>query len=102
MTKRRRFHGATYNPARDHDRLSAQYDQVFAVMRDGKARTFSRIRLEAWRKFDVLHPLPSISARLRDMRKPEFGGHTVESECVRQGLWLYRLILRRRPRKVRR
>jgi hypothetical protein len=31
------------------------------------------------------------SARVRDLRKPRFGGYTVERRHVRDGLWEYRL-----------
>lgn len=42
--------------------------------------------------------LPAISARIRDLRKPMFGGHTVERERVRgkTQLFRYRLELRTR------
>jgi hypothetical protein len=37
------------------------------------------------------YPEASISARIRDLRKPKFGGHTVERRHVSKGLWEYRL-----------
>ena len=33
----------------------------------------------------------SVSARLRDLRKPRFGGHTVERRRRTQSVWEYRL-----------
>lgn len=38
-------------------------------------------------------PQASVSARLRDLRKQRFGGHTVEREYVSRGLFHYRLIV---------
>jgi hypothetical protein len=36
-------------------------------------------------------PEASVSARIRDLRKPRFGGHTVERRRCANGLWEYRL-----------
>jgi len=36
-------------------------------------------------------PEASISARLRDLRKPRFGGLTVERKYIRRGLFAYRV-----------
>lgn len=93
MAARRKFGGATYDRARDHDRLSRQYDRVFRVMRDGLWRTLRAIRRQTG------EPTTSISARLRDMRKPEFGRHEVERRYMGDGLWSYRLIVRKRKRR---
>ncbi len=40
--------------------------------------------------------IPTISARIRDLRKPQFGGHTVHRRPVagKPGLYQYRLELR--------
>jgi len=48
-------------------------------MRDGEWRTLGEIS-EA-----TGHPEASVSARLRDFRKPRFGGHTVNR---RRGKWV--------------
>lgn len=82
------FSGQTYDHERDHKRLSAQYWQVFGLMADGKWRTLEAIS----RELDGA-PTPSISARLRDMRKKRFGSHTVERHYVDRGLYAYRLIV---------
>lgn len=34
----------------------------------------------------------SVSARLRDLRKPEFGGHTVERQRMPNGHFVYRMV----------
>jgi hypothetical protein len=81
-----RFDGATFDRQRDEERLSAQYARVFRLMEDGAWRSLSEIG----RYTDA--PSPSVSARLRDMRKKRFGGHTVERRYMGVGLFEYRLI----------
>jgi hypothetical protein len=78
--------GATFDAKRDAVRLNAQAQDVWDLMRDGK-----------WRSLAVIsrcthHPQTSVSARLRDFRKPRFGGHTVERHYLSLGLWVYRLV----------
>ncbi len=84
------FDGKTYDPARDKGRLTKQIQRVFAAMVGGKWRTIAGI---AHLTGD---PEASVSARLRDLRKPKFGGHKVEREYVARGKWKYRLIARGR------
>jgi hypothetical protein len=80
------FDGETYEPHRDHVRLSGQMLKVRNLMSDGEWRTLSRIALL------VDAPEASVSARLRDLRKPRFGGWTVERERSEGGLHFYRLV----------
>lgn len=80
-------HGATYDPKRDRRRLNGQAKRVFDFMLDGRWRTLREIA-------DGAHcPEASASARLRDLRRQEFGAFTVEHENVGGGLWRYRLIV---------
>lgn len=81
------FDGQTYDPAQDRDRLARQLRAVWYFMADGHWRTLAEIA-EA-----VAAPEASVSARLRDLRKPKFGAWTVERERVREqhGLHRYRL-----------
>lgn len=67
-----RFDGSDYTPALDQQRLSKQFDDIFALMRDGQWRTLGEIEAV------TQYPQASISAQLRHMRKPRFGGHTLE------------------------
>lgn len=97
--KAMRFSGKTIDQERDADRLSKQYDYVFAVMRDGRPRTLSDIRRDVIRRYELAVPLQSVSARLRDMRKDRFGGHTVERDYISNGLWQYQLLVRKRRRR---
>lgn len=79
------FDGKTYNPARDHSRLKAQFDAVRSFMLDGRWHTLTEIALK------VGSPEASVSARLRDLRKSKFGGYKIERDHVSRGLWQYRL-----------
>jgi len=79
------FDGATYDPERDRDRLTAQIRRVYTLMRDGQWRTLSEISQATG------DPEASVSARLRDLRKPKWGGYLVERHYVTRGLWQYRV-----------
>lgn len=83
----RRFNGSDYDQARDTARLSAQMDRVWACISDLKPRTLRQIA-EA-----TGDPEASISAQLRHLRKPRFGGHTIAKEYFGSGLYMYRLVL---------
>lgn len=84
------FDGETYEPDRDHARLTGQLQRVADVMRDGRWRTYAEIEAVTG------DPPQSISARLRDLRKEKFGGFTVErrirDEARSAGLWEYRVV----------
>lgn len=79
--------GQTYDHARDGLRLAAQHQRVLAYMSDGKWWTLAEL---AQRTGD---PEASVSARIRDLRKPKFGGYKVAREYVERGLFRYRLIV---------
>lgn len=86
-----RIDGETFERKLDGERLSGQLARVLAVMRDGE-----------WRTLDELSeltdsPPASVSARLRDLRKPRFGRFDVQRQRrgdPASGLFEYRL---RRP-----
>jgi len=66
-------------------RENAQLEAVWQAMRDG-----------VWRSVEEIAALveckpASASARLRDLRKPRYGGWTVERAYVGNGLWRYRV-----------
>lgn len=82
-----RFDGVTYDHARDSSRLGEQMLAVLSVMADGQWRTLAAIASE------TNAPEASVSARLRDLRKPRFGGHTVNREYLRRGLYQYQLVI---------
>ena len=78
------FDGKTYEPS-DGPRLGAQLAQVASLMRDGQWRTL----------YEIAHatgcPEQSVSARLRDLRKPRYGGYTVERQRCKVGVFVYRV-----------
>lgn len=77
--------GATFEPGRDARRLAAQHHRVLAFMRDGNWHTLAEIAVY------TRDPEASVSARLRDLRKPRFGSHSIERQYVERGLFKYRL-----------
>ena len=81
-----RFDGADYNRARDDARLTGQILRVWNCVSDGRWRTLKQIAQETG------DPEASVSAQLRHLRKPRFGGYTVEREYIDNGLYKYRLI----------
>jgi hypothetical protein len=83
------FDGAVYDPALDHDRLSKQLGRVFDLMRDGGWRTLQEIADQTG------DPHTSISAQLRHLRKPRFGGYQIDKRrrTPTSGTWEYRLFI---------
>lgn len=81
------FDGETYDEERDEARLTGQMARVYELMRDGEWRTLG------WIAALCNGSEAGISARLRDLRKEKFGGHTVERQHVENGLHRYRLIV---------
>jgi hypothetical protein len=79
--------GDTFQMSLDFKRLNNQAQKIFDVMSDGKWRTLSQIAA------DTYFPEASVSARLRDFRKPRFGGHTVNRRRRGGGLYEYQLII---------
>ena len=81
-----RFDGITYDHRLDQARLTGQLLRVFELMRDGKWFTLERLR-------EICGgTTQSLSARLRDLRKPRFGAYTVERRRRTAGTWEYRLV----------
>ena len=82
------FDGATLVPALDRERLMGQLAHVLALMSDGKWRTLREIADAPNKAYSDA----GVSARLRDLRKPRFGGYTVERRRVSDsGLFEYRV-----------
>jgi hypothetical protein len=84
-----RFDGATYEPDADQGRLARQMTRVRAAMLCG-----------AWRTLDELaaatgDPPASVSARLRDLRKPRFGAFVVNRRrrgSAKRGVFEYQVL----------
>ncbi len=82
------FDGASYVREFDHTRLTGQLAKVYNLMKDGRWRTLGEIESL------IDEPQASISARLRDFRKPRFNSHTVDRRPRgdrENGLFEYRL-----------
>lgn len=77
--------GATYDHARDGERLHKQHHRVLAALRGGAWWTLRELSAHTG------DPEASVSARLRDLRKPRFGSHVIERQYVERGLFKYRL-----------
>ena len=71
------FGGATFDAHDDGERLASLLDRVRELMADGEWRTLREIAVEC------SGSEAGVSARLRDLRKPAFGG--VEVERRRRG-----------------
>ena len=69
-----------------------QLGQVYAAMKDGKARTIWSLKILISDKFNAYHSETAISARIRDLRKPRYGSHNVETKRRSKGVYEYRLI----------
>lgn len=84
-----KFSGAEYEAEHDHKRLAGQLGRIFELMEDGQWRTLAEIAIE------TVSPESSVSAQLRNLRKPENGAHTIERRVKgdrSQGLFEYKLI----------
>lgn len=88
-----RFDGETHEPEHDRKRLGRQLQAVFDLMQDGAWWTLDNLERELFWRFAVTASTQSISARLRDLRKPKFGGHTVNRRRLCGGVYEYQLIL---------
>jgi hypothetical protein len=81
------FDGDDYVPARDDARLGGQMRRIYDRMKRGEWLTLGQIGR------DTESPEASVSAQLRHLRKPRFGGHEVQRRHVGRGLYEYRLLV---------
>jgi hypothetical protein len=83
-----KFSGSDYDAKYDYKRLSGQIKRIYDLISDGKWRTLSEIENETG------DPAASISAQLRNLRKSQFGGHTINKRSRGErsrGLFEYQL-----------
>ena len=81
-----KFDGTTIEPERDNNRLAKQMNRVLTVVEDGNWHSIQYIsRITG-------DPESSVSARLRDLRKPRWGSRTVERRYMGKGWFQYRLV----------
>lgn len=91
LDKQPRFNGSDYNPQADNKRLTGQLLRIYQLMSDNNWRTLQEISNQTH------DPQASISAQLRHLRKPRFGGHTIEKRPRGDrniGLFEYRLTIK--------
>ena len=79
--------GLTYEADRDHKRLATLHERVFNQMSDGQWWTLGYLALLTGGSEN------GIAARIRDFRKPKFGGYEVPKRYRGDGLWEYCLML---------
>jgi hypothetical protein len=90
------FAGVTFIPEFDEARLTGQWMRVWDVMSKGDWLTLTEIQAYIHLRHRKRDSEAGISARIRDFRKPRFGGHTVEKRRrgdPKAGLHEYRLII---------
>jgi hypothetical protein len=87
MQTKNHFDGSTFDPPLDQKRLSSQLQRVLVAMRDGAWRTLDEIGRATGDGSSA-----SISARLRDLRKPRHGARSVLRRRRTAGLFEYQLV----------
>ena len=81
------FEGRTFEPKVDLARLRSQQADVARAMADGGWHSLSELSERTG------HPEASVSARLRDLRKPRWGSNIIQRRRHLAGaLWEYRLL----------
>tara|TARA_R110000744_G_scaffold252463_1_gene368255 strand:+ start:701 stop:1036 length:336 start_codon:yes stop_codon:yes gene_type:complete len=80
------FDGVTYQHERDFERLKNQSERILNFISDGEWTTLREIAAATGA------PEASISAKLRDLRKAKYGGHTVDRRYEGNGVYQYRFI----------
>lgn len=84
------FDGETATPE-DAPRLSGQLAVVLEAIQGEKWWTLDELQAFVETRLGRRVTQTSVSARLRDLRKEKFGGHTVERRNEGGGLFRYRL-----------
>jgi len=80
------FDGKTYDAGHDRERLRTLLGRVTVKMSSGHWWTITQLaRICGGSEAGV-------SARIRDLRKPKFGGYQIERRRVAGGLWQYRMV----------
>lgn len=73
--------------------MPSQIEAVAAIMSAGEWWTLFDLQKEVYKRYNKWCSVTSLSARIRDLRKPEFGGHSVarERDESRPGTYLYKM-----------
>jgi hypothetical protein len=95
------FGGRTYDPEKDYQRLASQLRQVRTIMLDGRKHYLTELAKVIASASGIG---TGLSARVRDLRKPKFGGFEIESgrDPGKPGRWWYRMKLDDSGKPVRR
>ena len=83
------FDGYTYNRGLDQARLHSQLHCVYWILNHPIGKWWTLSELAELAKGSEA----GVSARVRDLRKKKFGGHSVQSRRRSQTLWEYRLVV---------
>lgn len=83
--KEKAFDGESYQASQDHARLRGQLLRVHECLSDRKWHTLAELAELAGGSE------ASVSARIRDLRKPRYGNLAVEKRRVCRGLYEYRM-----------
>lgn len=80
----------------DRRRLFSQHEAVLEIMQDGARHTIPELVHRLNRDYDLPATGTSVSARIRELRHPDFGGFIVLRDRrarpgTRNALWHYRL-----------
>jgi len=89
------FDGKTYDSEIDGQRLTTQFQRVFAYMLNGEWHTLPEIvKAISFPPYDQASE-GGVSARLRDFRKEKFGNHTVNRRRrAGAGTYEYQLLVK--------
>jgi len=79
------FDGADYDHERDSQRLTGQLLRVKEAINDGRWYTLKQLSEITG------DPEASVSAQLRNLRKPRFGAYTINKRYIKAGLYEYAL-----------
>jgi hypothetical protein len=74
-----RFDGQTYDHQLDRKRLTSQLDAVLYLLGDGRWWSVPELTKSVARIVGKSVSDSSTTARLRDLRKPKFGAHQIQS-----------------------
>jgi hypothetical protein len=86
--------GPAYDQAIDGERLKSQRERILQYMLRHEWSTLAKIRHDLEHVYETNVPEASISAQLRHLKKPEFGGWELQKRRAgehKKGLWEYRL-----------
>lgn len=72
--------------------MTTQLQAVKAILEDGQPRASHQIQQEVLATFDKWCSDAAITARIRDLRKPEYGSHRIKCTCRAKGNYIYQMV----------